>query len=179
MIYVILFISGILSWTLMEYLLHRFWGHTIKRGLFYKEHSKHHFVKDYFAPNIYKIRAAAGVAIITMLVLGPIVGIKYATAFTSSFTLMYLFYEFVHYQLHITGPQNWYFATMAAHHFTHHFVNPNSNHGVTSTVWDYVFGTYQGGKELIKMQKRYECNWMGGEKFTDKYGHTYQVVYKA
>jgi sterol desaturase/sphingolipid hydroxylase (fatty acid hydroxylase superfamily) len=178
MSYLLTFIAGILSWTLTEYLLHRFWGHKIKRGLFYREHAKHHFVKDYFAPNIYKLRAALGVAAISMLILTPILSWKYAAAFTISFSSMYLFYEYVHYQLHITGPQNWYFATMSAHHFSHHFVEPQCNHGVTSTFWDRIFGTYRGGKELIQMQKRYQCNWMGGEKFSDRFGHTYEVVTK-
>ena len=29
------------------------------------------------------------------------------------------------------------------HHFHHHFVDGRKNHGVTTPIWDFVFGTYE------------------------------------
>jgi len=44
-------VSGILTWTLLEYLIHRWGGHDrrFRRTPFGKEHVRHHIEGDYFA----------------------------------------------------------------------------------------------------------------------------------
>jgi sterol desaturase/sphingolipid hydroxylase (fatty acid hydroxylase superfamily) len=50
----------------------------------------------------------------------------------------YLAYEFVHYGVHtLSGGLVWW----RRNHFHHHFQEPGRVFGVTSPIWDYVFGT--------------------------------------
>lgn len=177
-VYGICFILGIVSWTLSEYLLHRFWGHKVKRGIFYREHSKHHFVKDYFAPALYKARAALLVASLCLFVLVPTIGLNLAMCFTISYVAMYLAYERVHYLLHLRGPKNWYLAKMASHHFSHHFEDETLNHGVTSTIWDHVFNTYKKPEREISVPKKFQMVWMEDLKTQDRFGYIYVVTPK-
>lgn len=140
-------VTGIVGWTLTEYLLHRFLGHVPKKLLvrtrFYKEHSKHHYITNYFAKTVDKI--------LTLLAIGPtgyffaqlIVSPYYAAVFSVGFVGMYATYEIVHRRLHVAPAPHSYAARMRAHHHYHHNVNENMNLGVTVTFWDHVFGTYR------------------------------------
>ena len=47
------------------------------------------------------------------------------------------------YALYVRGPSTRYARWAARHHLHHHFVTPRKNHGVTTPVWDWIFGTYQ------------------------------------
>ena len=42
----------------------------------------------------------------------------------------------------LAGPLVAYGAWARRHHLTHHFAGVNTNHGVTSPLWDLVFGTW-------------------------------------
>ena len=53
------------------------------------------------------------------------------------------FYEFVHCIQHLAyKPKNKRLAEMKRRHMAHHFHDENGNYGITSFVWDRVFGTY-------------------------------------
>ena len=52
----------------------------------------------------------------------------------------FLYYEWVHYRVHTSG------STLGlkhhrSRHFNHHFVDDTKSFGVTSPLWDFVFGT--------------------------------------
>jgi hypothetical protein len=55
----------------------------------------------------------------------------------------YALYEILHRGEHTRAGIGPYGRWARRHHFHHHFVDGRSNHGVTSPVWDFVFGTYQ------------------------------------
>lgn len=142
--FVIAFIAGVVTWTFLEYTLHRFVGHK-KHGKneFTKEHQTHHRLGHYFAPFYKKMLFAILVLGISTLVTGLILG--WYIGFTYSFGIasMYLFYEWLHKRAHTHGPLNFYGRWLRKHHFYHHFKNPKMNHGVTTPFWDIVFGTRQ------------------------------------
>jgi sterol desaturase/sphingolipid hydroxylase (fatty acid hydroxylase superfamily) len=169
---------GILSWSLTEYFLHRYMGHVVKRGLFYREHAKHHYVKDYFAPAYYKVRAALIVILITFTILQFFITRMNAFMFSLSYVGMYLTYERIHYLLHLKGPKNWYLSKMAIHHFSHHFDNDQRNHGVTSTLWDHLFGTYHNHQRRVEVPKKYQMVWMEDDLTKDLFGNEYKVLKK-
>ena len=139
-------IAGIASWTLMEYLLHRFLGHTPRKYLvrtrFYKEHSKHHYIKNYFAKTLDKVLTLLAIGPLSYFIAQNIVSPLYATVFTLGFVGMYCCYEIVHRRMHVVPPPHSYAAKMRAHHFYHHDIDESMNHGVTVAIWDRVFGTY-------------------------------------
>jgi len=53
------------------------------------------------------------------------------------------FYEFCHCIQHLAyKPKNKWLAEMKRQHMAHHFHDENGNYGITSFVWDRLFGTY-------------------------------------
>jgi sterol desaturase/sphingolipid hydroxylase (fatty acid hydroxylase superfamily) len=53
----------------------------------------------------------------------------------------YLAYDMIHYYVHHFAPKNRVAKFLRAYHLAHHFKNHERGFGVSSPVWDYVFGT--------------------------------------
>jgi len=53
----------------------------------------------------------------------------------------FLYYEAVHYRVHFSLSPSGLIARQRRSHFYHHFTNNKRCFGVTSPLWDYVFGT--------------------------------------
>lgn len=139
---IICFAGGAFLWTFLEYLLHRFLGHW-KHGKndFTREHLRHHRETHYFAP-ARKKAAAAAVAVGTLaLILGLLLGWLQGACMALSVGIMYLAYEVIHKRAHTHSPAGAYGRWLRKHHFYHHFNDPKMNHGVTTPLWDMVFGT--------------------------------------
>tara|TARA_Y100001934_G_C12258713_1_gene728890 strand:+ start:79 stop:621 length:543 start_codon:yes stop_codon:yes gene_type:complete len=165
MMAIIAFLLGIFSWTLTEYFLHRFLGHVYgKNTPFGKLHRKHHAEKDYFDAPINKFKTAIKVVLIMGLVGNYFFGIL-GGAFTVGFVLMYGAYEYLHHLLHVKAPVTAYGRWARRHHFYHHFEKPTHNHGVTSPLWDIVFGTYAKPR-IVRVPRKFVMRWLtdGHEK---------------
>ncbi|HLP22282.1 MAG TPA: sterol desaturase family protein [Chitinophagales bacterium] len=172
----ILFFAGIASWTLAEYLMHRFLGHVHKGKNFFKEeHLLHHSKANYFAP-VYKKAALAVMA--TLLLIGIIslfAPLAAAIAFTAGFVAMYGMYENTHYRYHSKEPVAAPFIHLRKHHFYHHFHNPKMNHGVTTRFWDRVFGTFKS-VEKVNIPKQMRMQWLlDGETIKDTYAEHFRL----
>ncbi len=138
------FLTGMAAWTLTEYVLHRWAGHDrrlVHRSGFGREHTRHHTDNGYFAPAWKKLSAAAALVLVLG---GPAVWhwSLHGLALILGFVSCYALYELLHRRLHTHAPANAYGRWARRHHFHHHFGNPRSNHGVTTPLWDLVFGTY-------------------------------------
>lgn len=144
---------GAFLWTFLEYVFHRWLGHRWKKNIFGKEHTRHHSQGDYFAPAWKK----AGAALIFVGVMaGPavwIAGFVHGGAFTVGFAGFYLTYEWLHRRDHTHAGIGFYGRWARRHHFYHHFGDPSKNHGVTSPIWDVVFGTYATPTKIIVPEK--------------------------
>lgn len=151
--FVLAALAGVLTWSLLEYLIHRFLGHYSRRNPFAAEHIRHHAEGDYFAPTWKKLLAALGATALAlppaMLVLGTGRGIAYVTGFVA----FYGVYEFLHRREHTHAGVSPYGRWARRHHFTHHFVDARFNHGVTSPLWDFVFGTYKKPTTILVPRK--------------------------
>ncbi|MBY0515848.1 MAG: sterol desaturase family protein [Bacteriovoracaceae bacterium] len=172
-------ILGAVFWTFMEYMLHRFLGHVPKkllmRSRFFKEHSKHHHKRDYFASALDKFLTCLALGPLTFYIVTSLYGMTSAAFFTSGFLGMYFFYELLHRRLHIITPKHSYATFMRAHHSYHHFMDDKMNHGVTSPFWDIIFRTYVKPSE-IRVPQRLKMKWMGESKFhQDSLGHVYRI----
>jgi sterol desaturase/sphingolipid hydroxylase (fatty acid hydroxylase superfamily) len=140
--YPLAFLIGALTWTLCEYWIHRTWGHRKGRNPFTVEHLHHHADVMYFAPWYKKLAAAT----VLLVVLTPLLTWSLGAvglAGVVGFVLMYLSYELIHYGLHVARPRTRYGRWARRHHLYHHFKRPHLNHGVTSPLWDIVFGTLE------------------------------------
>jgi len=134
-------IGGALFWTFMEYVLHRFRGHAPKgTSTFKREHLAHH-AADYFTPTGKKIVMSAPafglLGLVGSVAAGPLLGLT----FTGGFIAAYVHYEVVHRRIHTHAPTGPYGRLIRRHHLFHHFGDARLNHGVTSPIWDIVFGT--------------------------------------
>lgn len=161
--YVIFIILGVLTWPVLEYLLHRYLGHELSlETLFKKEHLTHHRVRNFFAPAIYKVSFA-------ILVLGGITLLGYFLNLKTEINFyvggilgMYLFYEWLHYIFHTRAPKTKIGSLLRKHHFSHHFRNAHSNYGVTNTFFDKVFGTYKEHGQVY-VPKSFMLDWLVDE----------------
>lgn len=165
-------LAGVLLWSIAEYLLHRFLGHdrrTWPNG-FATEHTRHHSEGDYFAPT-WKKALVATVAVplvsaLAALLVGPARGLVFGLAFVA----MYAAYEWVHRRAHTHRGIGPYGRYLRRHHFHHHFENPRANHGVTSPLWDIVFGTFEAPGRIrvpVKLRMRWLVDPRTDDVFPD------------
>ncbi len=132
---------GVVAWTLVEYLIHRFLFHIKPSKFQYTIHGVHHeYPRD---KERLMMPPLPGILLITFfyglwwLVVGP----QYAPILMVGFLIGYLLYTFIHYVVHAHKPVK-PFVFFWAHHLKHH--NPqfeNKAYGVSSPIWDWVFGT--------------------------------------
>ena len=115
---------GCLTWTLAEYAGHRFVLHHLAPT----EHLRHHA-----APNEPVIHVFW--QIWTAL---AVVYMAFGGAFLSGVLVAYAWYLFAHYAAH-HGPKM-FLKALAKHHLSHHKLS-TTNFGVSTTLWDRLFGT--------------------------------------
>jgi 4-hydroxysphinganine ceramide fatty acyl 2-hydroxylase len=143
-----LFLSGIAFWTVTEYSLHRFVFHFEPRNawqgrLHFIIHGVHH---DY--PNDSRRLVMPPVVSIPLSVLfygffTLMLGSHYASPFFGGFIFGYLAYDTTHYAIHHFSLREKVGLYLKKHHLRHHFAEPDENFGISSPLWDIVFGTLQ------------------------------------
>jgi sterol desaturase/sphingolipid hydroxylase (fatty acid hydroxylase superfamily) len=157
------FVVGALSWTWFEYVLHRFVFHERKLGArLAEEHLAHHAKVSWFAPWAAKLTLAVPivgvVAGLGWLAVGP-----GAVGLVGGLLSGWLAYEWLHRRLHTHGPVSAYGRWARRHHFHHHFADPRRNHGVTTPVWDLVFGTYTHVEQVVvPARQTHHLPWLCG-----------------
>lgn len=142
---VALFLLGVLFWTLLEYVVHRYVFHyepktRIGKTLHFVIHGVHH---DY--PND-----------ASRLVLPPVISLPLAVFFYVAFALIfgafakpifagllfgYVCYDMIHYATHHFPMKNRVGLWLKQYHLRHHYKDDAVGFGVSSPLWDYVFGT--------------------------------------
>ncbi len=137
--------SGVLTWTLLEYLIHRWMGHDrrFRRSPFGVEHIRHHVEGNYFAPTWKKLMAAAVIMVVVGVPAIALAGTHVGLAYVTGLICFYGVYEWLHRREHTHAGIGPYGRFVRRHHFHHHFVDGRTNHGVTTPIWDLVFRTYE------------------------------------
>lgn len=141
-----LFFAGLFVWTLTEYWLHRTLFHWTPRTswgprMHFILHGVHHdWINDRFR-----------------LVMPPMASLALGVIFFSLYTLLmgawalpffagkmagYLVYDMTHYYVHHGRVSGKVFKRLRAHHMNHHHNKDGRKYGVSTTLWDHVFGTY-------------------------------------
>jgi sterol desaturase/sphingolipid hydroxylase (fatty acid hydroxylase superfamily) len=142
---IFLFVFGVLTWTLAEYLIHRFVFHwksdnKILKIIHYALHGHHHEnptdKNHLFMPPIPVILIALILFIFFYLFLG-----KYVFYFFPAFELGYLIYSLIHYSVHQNPYSFGLMKKLWIHHGKHHYENSSTRFGVSNTFWDRVFKT--------------------------------------
>lgn len=160
MIAVLAALAGALTWTLAEYLLHRFAGHWPRGKIeFSREHLQHHARPTYFTPTVKKVVTAGVVSAALVPLVVAAFGWRLGLAMAGGFVAAYTGYEVLHRLIHVRGPRGPYSRLVRRHHLHHHFAAPKKNHGVTSPVWDLVFGTFER-PERVRVPARHAMIWL-------------------
>lgn len=153
-------VAGAGAWTATEYLLHRFAMHEMQgRGMASREHLKHHADVTYYAPASAKALSAAAYTAVVLPVSWRLVGRRQAVAFTSGLVGTYFAYEVLHRRTHTHPPATAYGRRMRRSHLQHHFGSPRRNHGVTTSVWDRLFGTWDEPGRVV-VPRRMAPPWL-------------------
>lgn len=143
--------TGILGYSLIEYLTHRYVYHRVPRSAFLRrltmdvanEHLGHHREPAKYGGSINGDQAPiAGFAVMLALIV-------LVTPWPDGFCLVaiavgglnYMVQEFVHFGTHQMPMRNRLLAIQKRHHMLHHYRDDDSNFGLFWPFWDYVFGT--------------------------------------
>ncbi len=156
-------LAGAATWTLAEYLLHRFAMHELHgRGIMSRQHLEHH-VRAVWQYDRLLLLSWAGMLLVGATVLGPagwlVAGPVGAVALPAGWVLGYAHYELRHAMAHLRPPRSRYARFVRRHHFHHHFGHPMANHGVSTAVWDRVFGTFER-PERVRVPRRLALPWL-------------------
>lgn len=134
-------IAGAGSWTLLEYVLHRFVFHHMP--LIADLHHAHHAVPRAYlgTPTWASLVVLAGVFFVPMW---RLLSINIALGAISGLITGWLWYGIVHHVIHHRRPRRLATALkLASHrHLLHHSPYLSGNFGVTTALWDRVFGTH-------------------------------------
>ncbi|HEY8387505.1 MAG TPA: sterol desaturase family protein, partial [Parasegetibacter sp.] len=139
------FLFGMFFWTFFEYIMHRFVFHMVSENprlqrISYVLHGNHHhFPRDkqrLFMPPVPSLIIACVLFFIYYLLMG-----SYTFMFFPGFMLGYLMYGSMHYAIHAWNPPFKWMKPLWRNHHLHHYKNEGQGFGVSTTIWDRVFGT--------------------------------------
>lgn len=132
-------ILGFVSWTLLEYVLHRFVLHHLPP--FKQWHGDHHLnpTAAVGTPTMFSLSL---IALIIFLPAVYLEGWQLGGGFAMGLLVGYSIYTWVHHGEHHWHGHNKWFRKLKRAHAIHHYAHNDCNYGVTTSFWDRLFGTY-------------------------------------
>lgn len=143
---VLLAAGGVALWTLAEYWLHRKLFHwepegRLGRRLHFIIHGIHHEHPNDRLRLVMPPGASVPLAILFFGLFVLAFGAPHAYPLFAGFLLGYLTYDYTHYWLHHFVPRSTLGKRLREQHMRHHFQDHRYGFGVSSPLWDVVFGT--------------------------------------
>ena len=143
---------GVFVWTITEYLLHRFIFHLeLKSELGKKIHFIFHGVHHDYPSDSRRLVMPPSVSIplasLFYILFRFLIGDVAVYPFFAGFLSGYLFYDMTHYAVHHFNMHSKFWLALKHHHIKHHYKDPDRGFGVSSPLWDIVFGTNYSEKE--------------------------------
>jgi dihydroceramide fatty acyl 2-hydroxylase len=145
------FLSGVLVWTFTEYLLHRFvfhyqpssaWG----KRLHFLAHGVHHDYPNDSTRLVMPPSVSVPLAVLFYGMFSLMIPSGYLDTFYAAFLLGYVGYDTIHYATHHASMKGRLGSWLKHHHLRHHYRDDARGFGVSTPIWDYVFGTmYEHG----------------------------------
>lgn len=145
-IVVLLFLLGLFLWTFMEYILHRFVFHYQPKSSWGKRlHFVMHGVHHDWPSDATRLVMAPGISLplgaFFYLLFWLIFGSVYVNAIFAGTMFGYVIYDTLHYATHHFKLNKGIGKWLRQYHMRHHFQDPDTRYGVSTPLWDYVFGT--------------------------------------
>ncbi|KAJ1729333.1 fatty acid alpha-hydroxylase [Coemansia biformis] len=143
------FIFGLVSWTLVEYSIHRFVFHydenlpegTLAQVAHFLLHGVHHYLPmdplRLVMPPV--LSTFLGLIILGLMCCIFTPGMVHAVI--SGLATGYVLYDECHYWLHHGMSPSKYLCKLKTYHLRHHYKDFKAGYGITSDFWDNVFGT--------------------------------------
>ncbi len=140
---------GFITWTFLEYILHRYIFHWIAEQKFIKTmvyciHGIHHeyFATTNYVPFLQNILFYGGGALFFYGIFGDQTFIFY-----TGFLVAVIFQVYIHNLVHVGGSK--YFKKLQWHHQYHHMYS-DFNFGISTRFWDWVFGSLKREADVRK-----------------------------
>jgi len=150
-----LLLGGVITWTLLEYFIHRYIFRVHKYfPLLKRVHHVLHGIHLNNPRNLQCLFMSPVPCTFFMIVLFSLLFSLihlHAFAFMGGIILGYLFYAYVHFMVH-TRPGKLFFHGLWLHHLKHHYKYPDKAFGVSTPLWDIVFGTMPPKNNNTKRQ---------------------------
>ncbi|ODG91407.1 fatty acid hydroxylase [Gottfriedia luciferensis] len=154
---VLIFIIGLIFFMFSEYVTHRFIFHIkapknklllkFMKRIHYDHHTYPDDLKLLFLPIWYSIPNLGSLCIIYFLISKDLIQ---TIAFGSGLVFMLLVYEWKHYVAHRPiKPITKVGRQIKKLHILHHFKNENFWYGVSTPIFDGIFGTLKDEKEVV------------------------------
>lgn len=146
---VALLVTGLLSWGLLEYGLHRFAFHynarsELGRKFVYAAHLSHHdnprMIDGIFSGLLISTPVATAYLLLASLVTGSW---RAATYLFTGLVVGYFYYQWLHFRSHHRRARLRLFRYLQKYHLLHHHQTPELRFGVTSPLFDMMFGTFE------------------------------------
>ena len=159
--------AGAVSWPVYEYFIHRVLFHgPDEDSPEASQHINHHRhpaqYNDYTLGDAYQEIASFAPQYSAAMVAGltPFTGFSRAAAYVAGVWVGMALYETEHIRAHNQGPKTARQKRLVKHHLDHHFRHPKANFGVTTTVFDKVFGTYESARGLTPVPAHMAPRWL-------------------
>ena len=148
-------IIALTVWSLMEYVLHRFVFHfdndwALVKRLHFIIHGLHHDDPQDATRLVMPPVASLAIGSILFLAFRALLGGAWVEPFFAFFLVGYLCYDYIHYSVNHFTQRTRLGKMLKQSHMTHHYVKPDTRWGVSSPLWDYVFGTLEAPKEVTE-----------------------------
>ena len=142
---ILIFSLGIITWSLTEYLMHRFLFHferenRLIKAFHYAMHGHHHKNPN-DKSHMFMPPLPAFIFVMVFLGLFYLIMWDFAFFFLPGFEIGYLIYSLIHFSVHNYTVAKGPFQKLWIHHAKHHYQSPEKAFGVSSTFWDFVFDT--------------------------------------
>jgi len=140
-------VAALCAWTLTEYSLHRFVFHYPARGrlgrrFVYLFHGVHHEAPNDKTRLVMPPAGALPIVAILWLVFSLLLPHPWHEPFMAFFLAGYLAYDYIHFATHHFPMRHPLLRYLKQYHMQHHYSGEAGRYGVSSPVWDLVFGTY-------------------------------------
>ena len=140
LLWLAMFATGLALWTLLEYLLHRWVLHRVP--LIAPLHTEHHRAPRALVgtPTWLSLAIIWGAFFLPLWRVGSFI---IASGLTAGVMGAFLWYGVVHHVIHHGRPRALaaWLSDSKRRHLRHHFSSRPVNFGVTTALWDHLFGT--------------------------------------
>ena len=150
---------GLLTWTLCEYVLHRYvfhWAGDTTRGrrIHFLLHGVHHDFPNDKDRLVMPLGFSLPLGALFFAAFLGLFGMRVAEPLFVGLVIGYLVYDGTHYAVHHFKPTNRVGRFIKRHHMRHHHMDHEGGFGVSSPLWDLVFGTMPQVKKPVGDRRR-------------------------